>query len=367
MQEDHPWMDRFIVIHPAKEKSDFVGNTALVRSLQRIVKSNETVCIYGDSGVGKTFLVDYVLHGLKRVDYTTKDEELLDRLKVSDTHVVIDDVELDKQMTEFIKEGGKLSKGSLIIVLRSVSKVDFCNCLHFERPDVSTLVAIGAKQFPKVSKCTLTSLAKAANGNIRNFLYSVDFPDTRDVFKTPKDFLIDLACANGTENPSDHLCESICEHGYTWDVIHENYLDVLDADFVSISESLSQSEIIDTFIYNGNWDLLPFFSMTSILIPSIFLQHRLKRETLRPGSSWTKYGNYRMRMIKYRAMTRRTTNCLDHDALCVIRAYPPDDAFAIMKSYQFQSQDVDIMNHLSFGSKMKAREIQNLKKRLCIA
>jgi hypothetical protein len=360
-------MDKYITINPVKENSKFIGNPTLVRSLKQIVESNETVCLYGDSGVGKTFLVHHVLHGLKRVDYTTKDDELVERLQNSDTHVVIDDIELDKQLIEHIKEGGKLSKGSLVIILRSVSRVDFCNCLHFERPDVGTMVAIGAKQFPNVSKSRLESLAKLANGNIRNFLYSVDFPDDRDLFKTPKDFLIDLACVNGTENPSNHLCESICEHGYTWDVIHENYLDVPDVDFVSIAENLSQSENIDTLIYNGNWDLLPLFSMTSILIPSILLQHKLKRETLRPGSSWTKYGNYRMRMIKYRSMTRRTTNCLDHDALCVIRSYPPDAALAIMKSYQFQTQDVDIMNHLSFGVKMKAREIQNLKKRLCTA
>ena len=206
-------MDRYIKIHTIKENSKFIGNVDLVNAVRNIVVSNEIVCIYGDSGVGKTHLVDHILHGLKRVDYNHKDEELLEMLRISDAHVVIDDMELDKTIVEHIKAGGRLSSGSLIIIQRSVSKVDFCNCIHFEHPSIETLVQIAQEKFPNATKDQLTHLAELSNGNIRNYLYSIDFSDVQDLFKTPKDFIYDLLCTGGQEEPSEYIGDPINEHG----------------------------------------------------------------------------------------------------------------------------------------------------------
>jgi len=360
-------MDRFIKIHTTKEKPKFIGNAELVNAVRNIVVSNEIVCIYGDSGVGKTHLVDHVLHGLKRVDYSQKDEELLDRLRISDAHVVIDDTELEKTLIEYIKSGGRLSKGSLIIIQRSVSKVDFCNCIHFEHPSIDVMVQIGKDQCPLCPVEKLESLAKLSNGNIRNFLYSIDFSDFKDIFKTPRDFIYDLICEDGSETPSDYIGDPINEHGYIWDIVHENYLDVSSKNFVTISDMMSQSDILDTTIYNGAWELIPLFSLVSTVVPAIDIDHRLKRATMRPGSAWTKFGNYRMRSIKYRNISNRTHNVVDHDSLGLIRLLAQKNlsrAVEVMKSYSFEPQDIDIMNHLTFAPKMKAREIQNLKKKL---
>jgi len=360
-------MDRYIKIHTIKENPIFIGNQELIHSVKNIVDSNEIVCIYGDSGVGKTFLVDHVLHGLKRVDYNHKDEELLERLKLSDAHVVIDDIELDKNFIEYIKNGGKISQGSLIFIQRSVSKIDFCNCIHFEHPSIENLVQIAREKFPNVPYKSLLSLAELSNGNVRNYLYSVDFPDVHDIFKTPKEFIYDLVCVNGSEDSEDYIGEAINEHGYVWDIIHENYIDIDDIDYSQVSDLMSQSDILDTKIYDGNWDLIPLFSLISTVIPSIKINHKLKRDKMRPGSAWTKFGNFRMRIIKYRNLINRTTNTINHDYLCLIRTLiqkNSERALEVMKSYCFEPQDLDIMNHLTFGPKMKAREIQNLKKKL---
>jgi ABC-type dipeptide/oligopeptide/nickel transport system ATPase component len=360
-------MDRYIKIHTIKEKSKFIGNQDLVNAVRNIVTSNEIVCLYGDSGVGKTFLFDHVLHGLKRVDYNQKDEELLERLKISNAHVVIDEIDLDKGFIEFIKSGGRVSKGALIIIQKSVSKIDFCNCIHFEHPTIETLVQIAKEKFPQVSNERLTSLAELANGNIRNYLYSIDFLDVQDIFKTPKDFIHDLVCKGGSEDPHDYVGDPINEHGYVWDIVHENYIDVADIDFEKITEMMSQSDILDSVIYEGNWELIPLFSLISTIVPAIEIDHRLVRETMRPGSAWTKFGNYRMRLIKYRNISNRTRHTIDHDSLNLIRTIAQKDAnkaIQIMKSYEFQPQDIDIMNHLSFSTKMKTREVQNLKKKL---
>ena len=360
-------MDRYIKIHTIKEKPIFIGNQELVHSVQNIVDSNEIVCIYGDSGVGKTFLVNHVLHGLKRVDYIQKDEELLSRLKISDAHVIIDDIEIDKSFVDYLKTGGRISNGSLIIIQRSVAKVDFCNCIHFEHPTLETIVQIGKDTFPTVPTNKLLSLAELSNGNIRNYLYSIDFSDVRDIFKTPKDFIYDLVCKNGDEDPRDYIGDSINDHGYVWDVIHENYLDFQTINYPVVAEYMSQSDVLDTKIYEGNWELIPLFSLVSTIIPAINLDHELKKDKMRPGSAWTKFGNFRMRSIKYKNLSNRTKYKLDHDALYLIRTLTqknPERALTVMKSYEFEPQDIDIMNHLSFFTKMKAREIQNLKKKL---
>lgn len=360
-------MDRYIKIHTIKEKPKFIGNQDLVNAVRNIVTSNEIVCVYGDSGVGKTYLVDHILHGLKRVDYTQKDEELLERLRISDAHVVIDDFEIDKTFIEFLKSGGRVSKGSLIIVQRSVTKVDFCNCIHFERPSVETMIQIAKEKFPIVSIDRLTSLAEMANGNIRNYLYSIDFVDAQDIFKTPKDFIYDLVCEGGAEDPNEYIGESINEHGYVWDIVHENYIDVAGINFLKISDLMSQSDILDSVIYEGNWELIPLFSLVSTIAPAMEIDHRLKREKMRPGSAWTKFGNYRMRSIKYRNISNRTRHTIDHESLDLIRTLSqkdPDKCLQVMKSYEFEPQDIDIMNHLSFFTKMKTREVQNLKKKL---
>jgi hypothetical protein len=130
---------------------------------------------------------------------------------------------------------------------------------------------------------------------------------------------------------------------------------------------MSQSDILDSIIYNGAWELIPLFSLVSTVIPAIDIDHRLKRATMRPGSAWTKFGNYRMRSIKYRNISNRTHNVVDHDSLGLIRLLAQKNlsrAVEVMKSYSFEPQDIDIMNHLTFAPKMKAREIQNLKKKL---
>jgi len=360
-------MDRYIKIHTIKEKPKFIGNSDLVSAVQNIVVSNEIVCIYGDSGVGKTHLVDHVLHGLKRVDYSQKDEELLDRLRLSDTHIVIDDTEIEKSIIDHLKSGGRLSSGSLIIIQRSVSKIDFCNCIHFTHPTLETLVEIAREKFPLEPLDKLKRLAECANGNVRNYLYSIDFLDVKDIFRTPKDFIFDSLCVGGTENLQKHIGESIAEHGYVWDAVHENYPDVPTIDYAKISETMSQSDILDTYIYDGNWDLIPTFSLVSTIVPGIEIDHRLKREKMRPGSAWTKYGNYRMRCLKYRALVNRSRYHMDYDSLGVIRLLTqkdPDRGMAAMRAYSFEPQDIDIMNHMSLGVKLKAREIQNLKKKL---
>lgn len=367
-------MDKFITSRFTKEIGDFVGNQSVYDTLENIVHMCDSVCLYGNSGVGKTFTVHQVMKNKNWVDLTyelVKMQEFMDRLKTSECHIVIDDLEHDvhliKDIFETVRSGGKLSKGSLIIIARNLTKVDFCNSVEFEPVDTPTMVTIGRRHFPKETLKRLENLACESRGNVRNFLYSIQSSDTRDTFKTPKDFIGDLLCSDSHVNPFDYIGMCIPEHGYTWDVVHENYLDAMNinSDYEYVAECMSLSDIVDTKIYNGNWELIPLFSGLSAVAPACKIQHSLDRVSLRPGSSWTKFGNFKMRSMKYRTLSNRTTNTLDVDSLMLIKTYcqkNKEKALEICKEYKLVSSDMDVINHLAIINKMKPKELHTIKK-----
>jgi energy-coupling factor transporter ATP-binding protein EcfA2 len=205
-------MDRFIINKRPKVSEDFLCNKTVLECVTSAVSKNETVCIYGDSGVGKTWLVNYILKGLSRFDVTSETIKDLERVENSVAHIVVDDFELDKELVEKIKVGHKLSKGSLLFITQNASKFDFCPCICFDHPDVSLMVKIALKYRPKESIPKLTKLAIASHGNIRTFLYSIDFDDAYDIFKSPKDFVTDLIC-DSNEDPRKYIGSVIPEHG----------------------------------------------------------------------------------------------------------------------------------------------------------
>jgi len=94
-----------------------------------------------------------------------------------------------------------------------LNKVDFCNGVYFDHIDVPTMVTIGRKSFPKEPLRRLELLAEDSKGNVRNFLYSIQFSDKRDIFKTPRDFITDFLCEGSDINPLDYFGKSIPDMG----------------------------------------------------------------------------------------------------------------------------------------------------------
>ena len=367
-------MEQFITNKATKENGEFLGNQVIHDIVENIVNTNETICLYGDSGIGKTYLVHHVMMSRNFVELTyelVKSHEFMDRLRNSMCHVIMDDMESDahlvKDIFETIRVGGRLSQGSLIIIARNIGKIDFCNCVYFDPVDIPTMVTIGRRNYPKEPLRKLEQLAKKSNGNVRNFLYSIHFLDTRDIFRSPKDFICDLLCSDSTMDPLDYFGKTINEHGYTWDIVHENYPDSPNVDMIIISECMSQSDVLDNEIYKGNWSLIPLFSTVSAIIPAVQINHALERSTVRSGSAWTKFGNFKMRNMKYRSMSNRTEYKMDVDSLMVLKLYCQTDkekALEICKEYKLVSSDIDVINHLAIVNKMKTKELQSIKKSL---
>jgi len=232
--------------------------------------------------------------------------------------------------------------------------------------DEPTMVTLGRHQFPRETVRRLEQLARESRGNVRNFLYSIQFPGKRDLFKSPKDFISDLLCESDV-NPLDFMGQSITEHGYIWDIVHENYVDSKNSDLVFMSESMSLADVLDTEIYKGNWYLIPLFSTVSTVMPAHQINHTLSRDKLRSGSSWTKFGNFKMRDIKYRSMSNRCNLVMDIDSLVTLRQYCQTDkkkALDLCRHYKLTSSDMDVMNHLALSNKLKPKDLQSIKKSL---
>jgi len=134
-----------------------------------------------------------------------------------------------------------------------------------------------------------------------------------------------------------------------------------------MSECMSQSDILDTEIYKGNWSLIPLFSTISTVMPAFQINHSLNRMTLRSGSAWTKFGNFKMRDMKVRSMSNRCGYTMDYDSSMLIKTYCQRDkekALELCKVYKLGSSDMDVINHLAILNKLKPKELQSIKKSL---
>jgi hypothetical protein len=341
-------MDHFVV-NKQNIIKDFVGRETILHSLRCLINSNSTFCVYGDSGVGKTYTVRKALEGLSYVEYSS---DVADRIKNTQVHVLIDDGEVPTELP--------LSRGALIVISRRI--LEGFDCIHIPHLDVDDMM--------KIRQSGNREEAIRSNGNIRRFLFALENFDTCTIqSKTPKEFISELLCRDGTEDPKKYIGSSIAEHGYSWGVVHENYVDCQgDLEwYADIANYMSLADIEDDRIYR-NCSSVSTFSLLGIVVPAIKINHTLERATIRPGSVWTKFNNFKMRYNRYQSLSRRKSRAtVDIDSLMVIYQYcklNTTESIILLKEYNFEPADVDMMNHLSLVNKIKPRVLQNIKKGL---
>jgi energy-coupling factor transporter ATP-binding protein EcfA2 len=176
-----------------------------------------------------------------------------------------------------------------------------------------------------------------------------DFPIRKyegDVFLDCKEYVAELI---KTREPLKYIDRYLCEHGNTIGIIHENYPDYC-TDMVKVSMSLSDADVIDTYIYSEiSWDMMPFFNVSACLIPALYIHS--EKCALRAGSIWTKTNNMLMKKGRLKKL-RMHRDCIHILALKVNFG----EKIPITSSY-----DLDTINQLSF-TKIKAKIIQTLKK-----
>jgi hypothetical protein len=355
-------MDSFIkIVEQKKEEPVATLHTKQIDLLNKYISQRKNVFICGSSGVGKTFVLKSVLNERNSVeiekDHLKSKSHFLAFIKTAPKHAYIEDYDSEyKSLVENVSDGDRVSRGSLV-----VTSTNMCMFPNFE--------TIFIPRHKPEKLLTLTddrsSLAESAafrcNGNIRDFFSYMEGSDEKDVFKTPKEYIKDIL---SDPNPIG-IPDSIHEHGHIWDIFQENYLDSKGVDVTTTANAFSDADIYDTKMYNtGEWNLMPYFVLHALVIPKSNQGQVLERDKIRPGSCWTKYGNFKMRNQKYKEIQKRYGHNLHIEDLCLIKKYAENGYLQPMIDYGLTPQDFDVMNHLAVGSKLKQRDVTRVKKAL---
>jgi len=394
-------MDRFVRVTPAKKPQvfsapvRFYANEPAVAKIRACIADGggAVVCVHGPSGSGKTFAVNHLARTAENVARVTAGDastatlpvatELLDRLALStSTLTVVDMVDVDsvifKAITDRANAGMRFGSGCFVFVVTgcAVKSIEHCTHVEFSAAAVNTLVDLGRLHRRGVSLPlnTLVDLGKRARGNIRDFMISLEFSDVRDEFRGSKSLIHDMVCANVKypKHPGGYIGQSVEDHGYSWGIIHENFLDAATLSvscMADITDWMSTADTIDSLMYTTQQDLYDIFSLYAVVMPAIRINHALVETAMRPGSAWTKFSNYRMRSMRLRHLKHSSpaASRIDVDSVDLIIKYCTAlklDAVPILQSYRLQPHDLDLMNHFVSSNKLKPRLLSILKKKL---
>lgn len=313
------------------------------------------VNVYGKRGIGKsTYFKNkkfiHIDHEILKSKERTID--FMDMAKYSKNKFVLDDYEL----VEILPGTKEILNSKMNVYIVSNNRViDIVKGIEFSGVPVdffATSQGIGVDLAEK--------LLKDANGNMNSVKLDLEiFKSERDVFLSSKDYVKEiLSCET---NLSKHIDRHLTEHGNTLGIIHENYPDYSN-NFEKISQSLSDSDIIDMKIYSEvSWDLMNYFNVSACLIPALHMKDNCKQldkssllDHLRPGSIWTKTSNMLMKRSRFKRLRIKDR---DEIQVLVLKANAGEEM-----DPKFDSYDLDSINQLSFN-KIKPRVLTSLKKK----
>ena len=208
-------MDSFIKIVEQKnvEPVDTL-HTKQIDLLKKYISEQKNVFICGSSGVGKSYILNAVLNQSNSVEILSEhmksSSPFLNFIKGAAKHTFIEDYNPEfKSLVERVSDGQKLTRGSLI-----VTSVNMCMFPNFEtifipKHKPSKLLTLTDDRSSKAENAAIR-----CNGNIRDFFSYLDDYNEKDVFKTPKEFIIDIL----TDPVSNRIPDKIHEHGHIWDI-----------------------------------------------------------------------------------------------------------------------------------------------------
>lgn len=356
-------MDAFVKILPQKKDPTPTLHTKEIQRLEECVKKGLNVFLCGSSGVGKTFILEKVLNNSNSIEIHSelfqRKSTFLDLIGETSFHIFIDGYDVNvyghRQLMERINSKKEpLTTGSVVFVSNSVHIIPGFELIVVPKrtaDEIASLEAGNPRSRLAADKC---------NGNIRDFYHYINKSDEKDVFKTSKDILIEVLCRRGSFN----ISQTIHERGHVIDVIHGNYLRSKGSNVEVISESLSLADVYDADIYKGEWERVPYYTASGIAVPKYYLGELLKPEEIQPGSTWTKYGNYKMRLQKIQNIQHRNTTKIGIEELQILREYAKVGDFEKCLKYKLEPGDFDVMNHLALHNKMKTSEVMKVKKKM---
>lgn len=355
-------MDSFItIIEQKKDPTVTTIHQKQIDLIRKYIEEGKNVFICGSSGVGKTYILNKVLEGYSSVELLPEHLRskclFLPFIKPSKKHVYIENYDVVfKSIIERVSDGDKLTRGSLLITTTNMCMYPNFETVIINKHKPEVLMTLTDDRGPHVENA-----ARKCKGNIRNFFNYIEGYDEADEFQTSKEFISDVL--SGPK--SNEIIDSVSEHGHVWDVFQENYLDSKGVDIIKASNSFSDADFYDSYIYSsGNWNLMPYFVLHALVIPKNSLGEPLIKENIRPGSCWTKYGNYKMRKQKYEEIRKKSRMNLNVEELCLLKEYAHKGDLSELIEYKISPQDFDVINHLAIGNRLKPKEVTKVKKAL---
>ena len=357
-------MDKYIKITPQKKKlpDDTNIHVDRIAQLRRCLAENKNVFIYGACGTGKTYIREQVMDVSNSIELSVdmlRSKSIFSELiKNSEKHLFIEDYEPDslilKSAIERVSDGHRITDGSLVVVSMHMCMYPNFEMLSVPRHTPEQMIPLDRARYHE-------AYARRSRGNIRDYFHYLDGCDDKDIFESPKDIITRLLC----EPDYAFTASRIFEHGHMWSIFQENYLDAKDADHWRIANSFSDADIVDTAIYSSDcdWNHMPYFANLAMHLPRAHMRTPLQKDTIRPGACWTKHGNYKMRMRKLKDIKLRNSQ-ISIQALGVLQKYAGFGYVDKLLSYNLTPQDFDTINHLCITSKLKARDVNSIKKKL---
>lgn len=326
-------------------------------------KLGPAVCVLGKSGIGKTWTVSRALapHVEMTADILKSKQatlEFLEKIRGTSIPVIIDEYESIHDLVGLKEIVAPPTSGQFVVISQIPVKFEFeIKIYEFPVPTFDQVKQI----VPDASD----DVIHAANGDLRAVIQSLSFrSDDRDLFPGTKEFISKIVSRTENENPCNYIGNPLSEPGNIAAIIQANYIDSAGRLEV-ISEYLSVADMLDSRVYAGDWNMLPYFNLFGCILPAYEINHSLG-PNLRPGETWTKYQNMCMRSKRIAAMSNKIPHChLDLEALLLIRDYIEkdcDEAVRLMREYGFTPQDVDVLNHVSPYRKIKAKTLSTIKK-----
>tara|TARA_Y100000992_G_scaffold56587_1_gene34292 strand:- start:1077 stop:2030 length:954 start_codon:yes stop_codon:yes gene_type:complete len=311
--------------------------------------------------VGKTFILEKVLEGTNHIEllphHLKRDSHFLPFIKPSTKHVFIDNYDSTfKSVIEQVSDGNNLTRGSLLVTTTTMCMYPNFETVMIPRHKPDVLLTLTENQGREAYEAAVRS-----QGNIRNFFTYLEGYDEMDEFKTPKEFIAEVLSDPGPIK----ILDSIAEHGHMWDIFQENYIDSKGVDLIKSTISFSDADMYDTYIYqSGNWNLMPYFVLHALTLPKSALGEPLDKDKIRPGSCWTKLGNYKMRKQKFSDIQKKSRTGLGVEELCLLKKYAEKGDLEPLLEYKITPQDFDVINHLAVGNGLKSKDVTRVKKAL---
>jgi hypothetical protein len=355
-------MDSFIrIVEQKKSPTVATIHTKQIDLIHRYIKEGKNVFICGPIGVGKTFILEKVLENTNHVEllphHLKRDSHFLPFIKPSRKHVYIDNYDsVFKPVIERVSDGDSLTRGSLIVTATTMCMFPNFETVMIPRHKPEVLLTLTDSHGSDAYNAAIRS-----QGNIRNFFTYLDGYDEMDDFKTPKEFIADVL----TDTSPLEIRDSIPEHGHMWDIFQENYADSKGVNLLACTNAFSTADVFDTHMYQtGNWHLMPYFVLHALTVPKVALGEPLDRDKIRPGSCWTKLGNYKMRKQKFSEISKKSRMGLGVEELCLLKKYAEKGDLDPLLEYKITPQDFDVINHLAVGNGLKSKDVTRVKKAL---